>query len=57
MKIAVGGSRSFNGLRLFSKESNNVKKVVKEIIAFRKACKASGTGLSHYILMDGKTKK
>lgn len=26
----------------------------KDVIAFRKACKASGTGLSHYILMDKK---
>jgi modified peptide precursor CbpA len=35
----------------------NVKKPVKQIIAFRKACKASGTGLSHYILMETKPKK
>jgi modified peptide precursor CbpA len=28
----------------------------KDIIAFRKACKAEGTGLSHYILMDRKSK-
>ncbi|MDP3001160.1 MAG: modified peptide precursor CbpA [Bryobacterales bacterium] len=39
------------------KKVNNVKKVAKEIIAFRKTCKASGTGLSHYILMDGKARK
>ena len=26
------------------------------IIASRKACKANGTGLSHYILMDRKAK-
>jgi len=26
----------------------------KAVIAFRKACKARGTGLSHYILMDEK---
>ena len=25
-------------------------KVKKEVIAYRKACKAKGTGLSHYIL-------
>ncbi len=24
------------------------------VVAFRKACKATGTGLSHYILMDDK---
>jgi modified peptide precursor CbpA len=28
----------------------------KDVIAFRKACKADGTGLSHYILMDPKKK-
>ena len=26
--------------------------VKKEVIAYRKKCKAGGTGLSHYILMD-----
>jgi len=30
--------------------------VKKAIIAYRKKCKASGTGLSHYILMDNKAK-
>ena len=28
----------------------------KAVIAFRKACQANGTGLSHYILMDRKKK-
>jgi modified peptide precursor CbpA len=28
----------------------------KDVIAVRKACNAAGTGLSHYILMDKKTK-
>lgn len=28
----------------------------KDVIAFRKSCKADGTGLSHYILMDPKTR-
>ncbi|MHB1455356.1 MAG: modified peptide precursor CbpA [Armatimonadota bacterium] len=28
----------------------------KEVIAYRKVCKASGTGLSHYILLDKKSK-
>jgi modified peptide precursor CbpA len=28
----------------------------KAVIAFRKGCKAKGTGLSHYILMAGKEK-
>jgi modified peptide precursor CbpA len=26
------------------------------VIAFRRACQATGTGLSHYILVDGKAK-
>lgn len=30
------------------------KKTKKDVIAFRKSCKADGTGLSHYILMDPK---
>jgi modified peptide precursor CbpA len=29
----------------------------KDIIAYRKACKASGTGLSHYILLGKKKDK
>ena len=28
----------------------------KAVIAYRKTCKATGTGLSHYILMDKKAK-
>jgi modified peptide precursor CbpA len=28
----------------------------KTVIAFRKSCRATGTGLSHYILVDGKGK-
>jgi len=28
----------------------------KKIIATRKGCKAKGTGLSHYVLMDEKKK-
>lgn len=28
----------------------------KDVIAFRKACKANGTGLSHYILLEKKSK-
>jgi len=34
---------------------NKVKKG-QTIIARRRACKANGTGLSHYILMDRKSK-
>ena len=32
------------------------KKCKKDVIAYRKGCKAKGTGLSHYILMDRKAK-
>ena len=32
------------------------KKTQKDVIASRKSCKAAGTGLSHYILMDRKKK-
>ncbi|MGA2031523.1 MAG: modified peptide precursor CbpA [Thermoguttaceae bacterium] len=32
------------------------KSVKKDVIAHRKSCKAKGTGLSHYILMDKKAK-
>jgi modified peptide precursor CbpA len=28
----------------------------KTVIAYRKRCRAKGTGLSHYILMDKKAK-
>lgn len=35
-----------------------MKKVSKKaVVAFRKTCKATGTGLSHYILMDRKGSK
>jgi modified peptide precursor CbpA len=29
----------------------------KDVIAYRKACTASGAGLSHYIMLDKKAKK
>ena len=32
------------------------KEKKKDVIASRKSCKADGTGLSHYILMDRKKK-
>ena len=32
------------------------KKDGKDVIAYRKTCRAKGTGLSHYILMDKKAK-
>jgi modified peptide precursor CbpA len=33
------------------------KEKEKDVVACRKSCKAKGTGLSHYILMDRKAKK
>ncbi len=30
------------------------RKVKKAVIAYRKGCKAKGTGLSHYVLLDKK---
>lgn len=32
------------------------RKPEKNVIAFRRSCKADGTGLSHYILTEGKKK-
>jgi len=39
-------------MKKISQETNKKK----EIIGFRKACKAKGTGLSHYILVDSSKK-
>ena len=43
-------------LKGYKMKKNEKKSVKKDVIASRKACKADGTGLSHYILMDKKTK-
>ncbi|MBI2191556.1 MAG: modified peptide precursor CbpA [Planctomycetes bacterium] len=32
------------------------KKAKKDVIAYRRACSANGTGLSHYILVEKKSK-
>lgn len=32
------------------------QRTTKDVIAYRKSCRAKGTGLSHYILMDKKAK-
>ncbi len=37
-------------------ETKQKKQAKGDVIAYRKGCKAEGTGLSHYILMDGKAK-
>lgn len=39
-----------------TKGGDCMKQQRKEVIAYRKSCAANGTGLSHYILMDKKTK-
>ena len=36
--------------------SEKKKEKNKDVIAYRKSCKAKGVGLSHYILMDKKAK-
>jgi len=33
-----------------------VKVAINDVIAYRRKCKTSGTGLSHYILMNKKEK-
>jgi len=38
------------------KKEDRRKKTQKDVIASRKRCKAEGTGLSHYILMDKKAR-
>lgn len=42
------------GCVMSDKEKTNTKE--KDVIAYRKSCKAEGTGLSHYVLMDKKAK-
>ena len=37
-------------------KKNDKKNTKKDVVAYRKSCKAKGTGLSHYILMDRKAK-
>lgn len=65
VKGSGGPSWSFGALlhcRHPQNEESNVKKTGKKkgakktVIASRKSCKAAGTGLSHYILMDKKAK-
>ncbi len=41
-------------IKIIGKEARMEKREKKEVIAYRKKCKADGTGLSHYILMDKK---
>jgi modified peptide precursor CbpA len=38
------------------KDAGKAKPAKKSVIASRKSCSATGTGLSHYILTDRKTK-
>ena len=38
------------------KDHEEASRKKKDVIAYRKSCKAKGTGLSHYILMDRKAK-
>jgi modified peptide precursor CbpA len=47
---------SFFGPLLVKESHMKKQSKKKDVIAFRKSCKAQGTGLSHYILMDRKAK-
>jgi len=40
-----------------TKEEGRAMSKKTQVIAHRRSCKARGTGLSHYILMDKKAKK
>ena len=42
--------------RRMDMETKQEKQAKEDVIAYRKGCKAEGTGLSHYILMDRKAK-
>lgn len=44
------------GAEKFRKEMFMKKDKTPVVISFRKTCRAEGTGLSHYILMDRKGK-
>jgi modified peptide precursor CbpA len=37
-----------------SKVEKKGRRAKKDVIAYRKKCKANGTGLSHYVLLDKK---
>ena len=41
-------------IKILGTEARMETREKKEVIAYRKKCKADGTGLSHYILMDKK---
>ncbi len=43
-------------MKKVTKRKSMTKKVKSTLIASRRACGADGTGLSHYILMDKKSK-
>ena len=38
-------------------ETEKAIATINDILASRKSCEVTGTGLSHYILVDDKTKK
>lgn len=38
-------------------EKNDLNQRGDDVVAFRKSCEVTGTGLSHYILVDDKIKK
>jgi modified peptide precursor CbpA len=53
----VAKKRNERRTNMETKQEKQAKGEAKQdVIAYRKGCKAEGTGLSHYILMDRKTK-
>jgi modified peptide precursor CbpA len=48
--------RKMKTLTKIKRKAVKKDKAKKDVIAYRKACDVQGTGLSHYILMDRKTK-
>ncbi len=54
--IRIPGPLSGPGIFLFKQAIKEICSMKKDVIAYRKVCKADGTGLSHYILMNKETK-
>jgi len=53
---ATGADNSQRHAQTKNQKRGEYVKEAKVIIAFRRKCKSSGTGLSHYILLEKKRK-
>ena len=53
-RVSRASSENFLGREVIQVTKRKSRKQV--VIAYRKACKANGTGLSHYILVSNKSK-